>query len=218
MPKQLTAILIVLLLAPCFGGCNNQVSQAPADKDSAAKTGQSNSAAPQIDIATQPNTLPDKDASAKEVCQRFLGLLAQDERVLAEQLLTQRALKVTVNAGLELEAMGGDGSSIEVGDAIYATSRAQVAQVPCSVKEKDGDKQSLVWMMRRNESGWRIAGLIVNSGKSQELLSFENKADVAAIMGAKGGKGGSAADAKVNPTAGVSENAEIRQVSATDDE
>jgi len=210
MPKQLTAILIVLLLAPFLGGCNNQVSQAPAENDPAAETGQNNSAAPQVDIATQPNTLPEKDASAKEVCQRFLGLLAQGERVLAEQLLTQKALKVTVNAGLELEALGGDGSSIEVGDALYATSRAKVAQVPCSVKEKNGDKQSLLWMMRRSESGWGIAGLIVNAGESQELLSLENRSDVAAIMGAKSS---APTPNKVNPTSSTSESAEIGQVS-----
>lgn len=202
MPKHLTAILTALLLAPVFGGCNQQVADVPAEENPTAETAQSNPGAPQVDVATQPNTLPEKDATAKEVCQRFLGLLARGEHNLAEQLLTRRALKVTVNAGLELEALGGDGTSVELGDALYATNRAQVAQVPCSVTESNGDSQSLTWMMRRSESGWRIAGLIVNSGESQELLSFENKSDVAAIMGAKAG----------------SAEPEIRQVSATDDE
>ena len=202
MPKHFTAILIALLLLPFFGGCNQKVADLPTEENPTTKTAQINSVAPQVDVATQPNTLPEKEATAKEVCERFLDLLAKGEHNLAGQLLTSRAMKVTVNAGLELEALGGEGSSVKLGDALYATNRAQVAQVPCSVTESNGESQSLMWMMRRSESGWRIAGLIVNQDKSQELLSFENRSDVAAIMGAKGG----------------SADAEIRQVSATDDE
>ena len=214
MPKSITAILLALVLAPCFGGCNQPVAQKSADeKSNVDKPTQS---VPQIDIATQPKTLPASDATAKEVCQRFVGLLAQDERSLAEQLLTRTALKVTVDAGLELEAMGGEESTIEVGDAIYATSRALVAQVPCIVTEKDGKVQTLYWMMRRAESGWRIAGLIVNPGESQELLSLENRSDVAAIMTAKGGPAPEAD--KVEPKAVTTESDQIRQVSGTDDE
>jgi len=216
MPKHISAILITLLLAPLFAGCNEKVAKAPGDDSpTSAEAATHQSQAPQVDVATQPNTLPENDATAKQVCQRFLGLLAQNERSLAGQLLTRQALKVTVDAGLELEAMGSDGSSVEVGDAVYATSRAKVAQVPCTVTEKNGQKQSLLWMMRRSESGWRIAGLIVNSGKSQELLSLENRADVAAIMGAQGGSAKSATVAESNTG---SQQAKIRQVSATDDE
>ncbi len=187
MPKRLLAILTALLLTPCFSGC----SQPDADNSSgenpaaSAQTDVSPSTAPKTDIATQPNTLPTNDATAREVCERFLGLLAQGERTFAEQLLTRRALKVTVEVGLELEAMGGPEASVEVGKACYATSRATVAQVPCTVTEKDGSKQTLTWMMRRGESGWRIAGLILDSDKSPELLSLETKADVLAIMGTR---------------------------------
>lgn len=216
MPKTTTAILVALLLAPCFGGCNKPVAQNSADKNASAKPAEDDSAAPKIDIATQPKTLPAKDATAREVCQRFLGLLAQGERSLAEQLLTQKALKTTVDAGLELEAMGGDGSSVEVDDAMYATNRAKVAQVSCTVTEKDGKSQTLSWMMRRSESGWRIAGLIVNAGESQEFLSLENRSDVAAIMSAKGGA--APETDKSNSIADTNGAGQIRQVSATDDE
>lgn len=216
MPKTITAILVALLLAPCLGGCNKPVAQNSANENQSAKPSDNDSAVPQIDIATQPKTLPENDATAKEVCQRFLGLLAQGERSLAEQLLTKKALKTTVDAGLELEAMGGEGSSVEVDDAIYATSRAKVAQVSCTVTEKDGEAQTLSWMMRRGASGWRIAGLIVDPGESQEFLSLENRSDVAAIMNAKGGSAPVAEKAKSEVD--TSESDLIRQVSGTDDE
>ena len=216
MLNRTTAILIAFMLAPLLGGCNQPVAQNTSNDNSESVVDSNDgNSIPQVDIATQPNKLPENDATAKQVCERFLGLLAQGERSLAEQLLTRQALKVTIDAGLELEAMGGPDSTVNVGDAMYATSRAKVAQVPCTVTEKDGEKQSLLWMMRRGESGWRISGLIVDTGKSQELLSLENRADVAAIMGAKGG---SAEPSAVISSTDKSELAEIRQVSATDDE
>jgi hypothetical protein len=199
-PFATTIALIAILLAPAFSGCAQPVADSSdgETQDSLAQT-DAGSSAPQKDVATQPNTLPEKDASAAEVCKCFLSLLAQDERTLAEQLLTRRAFKVTVDAGLELEPMGGKNASLKVGEAVYATSRAEVAQVPCTVTEKNGKQQTLTWMMRRGDSGWRIAGLILNSGKSPEFLSLENKADVAAMMG-------------------PAESGTVRQVSATSDE
>lgn len=208
MPKQpfaTTIALIAFLLIPVFSGCTQPVAENSTDdaQESLAQSDASSSKVPKKDIATQPNGLPDKDATATEVCECFLGLLAQNERTFAEQLLTRKALKVTVEVGLELEAMGGPEASLKVEEAIYATSRAKVAQVPCTVTEKDGSTQTLTWMMRRGESGWRIAGLILDGDKSPELLSLENKADVASIMGSESAS---------------SEASIVRQVSATDDE
>lgn len=204
MPRPLMAILIALLLAPTFSGCKQEDSKKQTDEGSEPVAAASEKdSAPEADVATQGNTLPDSDATAREVCESFLRLLAMDERSLAEQLLTRKALKVTVAAGLELEALGGPESTIKVDDAMYATSRARVAQVGCTVTEKDKSKQEIVWLMRRGESGWRIAGLIVDTGKSQEFLSLENRADVNAIIASKGG---------------APKSDDVRLVSGTDDE
>lgn len=200
----LSTTFTTIMLACLLSGCSAPVAQndglSEANTETASNT---DSGAPETDIATQPNTLPEKDATAKQVCQRFLGLLAQGERSFAEQLLTRRALKVAVEGGLELEPVGDSDSSVEVEDAVYATSRAKVAHVACKVTAKDGSQNTMSWLMRRGDSGWRVAGLIVGSGKSMEFLSLENPADVASIVGSKGGN--SAAD-------------EVRLVSGTDDE
>ncbi len=209
MSKRILAILLALLMAPFFSGCYKPVAD-NSQSDDSAKTEADSLSVPQKDVATQPNTLPEKDSTASEVCERFQSLLAHGERTLAEQLLTQRAFKVTVEAGLELEAMGGPEASVDVGKAIYATSQAKVAQVPCTIVEKDGASQTLTWMMRRGESGWRIAGLVLESDKSPELLSLENKADVLQMIGSEN----ETQTAAVDP---VTEG-EVRLVSGTDDE
>jgi len=190
------AVLTALIAATLFCGCTD--STAVSDSN---KAPQQNAATPEVDVATQPLKLPEKDASAKVVCERFLNLLAAQERSLAEQLLTRKAFKVTVDAGLELEAIGGAGTSLKVGQARYATNRAKVAQVPCIVTGAKGAKRQIQWLMRHEESGWRVSGLIVESAKTSELLSFESKADVAAVVKSRG----ESADS-------------VRLVSATDDE
>jgi hypothetical protein len=198
MPRIISVIVCAILLAPLFAGCNKQ-SVSKANAGSNAKTEIVASDVPAADAATQPNALPTKDASAKQVCESFSRLLKNGERTLAEQLLTRRALSVAIDAGLELEPMGSQGAKVQIGEAMYATDRAQVAQVPCDVIERDGSKQKITWLMRRGDEGWRVAGLIVESDKGPEFLSLENKADVASITG------------NVKPS-------DVRLVSATDDE
>ena len=181
------AVLTAMITALTICGCSDPVAQNDPGKDGQQLQADSaTDAKPKVDIATQPLTLPEKDASAKVVCERFLKLLAAGEQSLAEQLLTRKAFKTTVDAGLELEAVGGPGASVSVGEALYATNRAQVAQVPCTVTGSKGAKQEIQWMMRHSESGWRVVGLIVASGDTSELLSFENKADVAAVVKSRG--------------------------------
>lgn len=212
MPTQkfkLATVLTAVFLITLSGGCTKPVAKTDTDSSETELASKGDSkTTPEVNIATQPNTLPEKDASAKQVCERFLELLAQGERSLAEQLLTPRALKTTVAAGLELEAMGDSESTLEVGDAMYATTRAKVAQVPCTSTSKDGTSQSIQWLMRRGDSGWRIAGLIVDSGSTQELLSLESVADVASIVGSE--TGGSGME--------QSDSGSIRLVSGTDED
>ena len=202
MLKLESVVLIALFAATIFVGCS-QDAEKKDGAESADSTAATQSTKPEADLATQTPELPQSDATAKKVCESFLNLLAHDERLLAEQLLTRTALKVTGSAGLELESLGGPDSKVVVQDAMYATSAAKVAQVPCTVTEKGGARQSFLWLLRREQSGWRISGLIVDMGKSQELLSFENKSDVASILASRGGSTGSG---------------DVRLVSATDDE
>ena len=196
------ASLLLLMSSVLWLGCGESVKQVGVEQSSDSESETAVADTPPVDLATQPATLPEKDASAKEVCESFLGLLAQGERSLAEKLLTPQAFRTTVAAGLELQAMGDPGTTLNVGEAAYATSRAIVAQVPCTVKAADGPERKIEWLMRHTQSGWRIAGLIMQSGESSELLSLENKADVESIVKSRGGESSDT----------------VRLVSATDEE
>ena len=72
MSKQILAVLLALLIAPFFSGCYQPVAE-NSQSDDSAQTKSASLNVPQRDVATQPNTLPEKNATASEVCERFLG-------------------------------------------------------------------------------------------------------------------------------------------------
>jgi hypothetical protein len=170
----------ICAVAAFVGGCGkSETKKAPAEQSQTSVDSNQKQVAsvqPQKD-----NQLPDAGATAAQVCERFMVLLQNGERTIAEELLTRKALTATGQLDLQLESMGSVDAKVKIGEPLYATSRAKVAQVPCSIKEKNGDQQELTWLMRRQDSGWRISGLIVESSNGPELLSLENLQDVAAI-------------------------------------
>ncbi len=142
-----------------------------------------------VDVATSPaaaDELPGVDAEPADVCKRFLELLQSGNRLAAENLLTRTALTATSKAGLKLEPMGSANSRYQMGDTRYATIKQELAQVDCEIVDQiEGvDVRSPVtWLVRKQNLGWRITGLLVQLEPNQplNLLSFENVQDIAEI-------------------------------------
>ena len=75
-------------------------------------------------------------------------------------------------------------AKFKFGDARYASIRQKICFIDCHpVEQKDSEQAKITWMMRKSNSGWRVAGMLVpgNDDKLTNLLSFENKIDVAQI-------------------------------------
>ena len=148
---------------------------------------------PTIEVSpAQPKSvLPSKDAAPNSVCETFLNLLKNGNRVAAENLLTRTALAVTSRAKLELEPIGSASAKYELGEPMYATNKQKLAHVECRVKDRvDGENidSELVWMLRRQKEGWRISGILIQleADKPKDLLSFENISDVVKIKNSLG--------------------------------
>jgi hypothetical protein len=133
--------------------------------------------------AAMTNNLPSADATAEEVCQKFMNLMQSGNRIGAENLLTTTALTVTTRAGLQLEPMGGPTAVYKVRNVRYATTKQKLAQVECSVIDTvDGEEyeMNVTWLVRKQSPGWRISGVMLElePGQVPDLLSFENIQDV----------------------------------------
>lgn len=137
--------------------------------------------------ATETSPAAFNDADPRAVCRRFLELLQSNNRIAAENLLTQTALQVTGKAGLVLEPLSGPNSQYDIGAPQYATIKNEIAYVDCQISDLD-DKTvssfSVSWIVKKQNSGWRIAGLVMDmegDQPRQKMFSFENPQDVAEI-------------------------------------
>ena len=133
----------------------------------------------------------DTDSTPDGVCRKFMKLLQSGNRISAENLLTRTALTVTTGAGLQLEPMGGPNSIFKVNDVLYATNKKKLAQVECTILDKDDGESyemDMAWLVRKHTSGWRISGVMLEleTGKTKDLLSFENVRDVNKIKALAG--------------------------------
>jgi len=143
-----------------------------------------------LGAATSPaevtSPLPPVDAEPDIVCLRFMELLQSGDRVSAENLLTRTALTATSKAGLQLEPMGSSQARFEMGTIRYATIKNELAHVECEIVEPGSDARDrtpLTWVVRKQNVGWRIAGLVLKLAPDQpeDFLSFENIHDVEQI-------------------------------------
>lgn len=166
-----------------------------AESKSEADSKTNSVAAAKATDATSPaagaSNLPSPDATAQEVCQRFMNLMRTGNRIAAENLLTKSALNVTTRAGLQLEPMGGPTAEYNVGEVRYATTKQKLAQVDCTIVDNvDGEKyeMNVTWLVRKQKLGWRISGVMLEleSGQVPDLLSFENIHDVTKIKNMAG--------------------------------
>jgi len=137
-----------------------------------------------VAVTDSPSTDDGDETDPAEVCRRFLQFTQAGQKSKAERLLTKTALRTTLAAGLELEPMGGPHCTFDVRQASFATTQSKVAQVSCEVTEPGADPARVTWMLRKQDTRWRISGLIVESETGQrDLLSFENPRDVARLAG-----------------------------------
>ena len=137
--------------------------------------------------ATASSQAVDANLAPDEVCQRFLQLLQSGNRIGAENLLTRTALMTTSQAGLKLEPMGGPTSTYRIGEVRYATNQKKLAHVDTYVVDQvDGEpyEMEVTWQLHKHGEGWRISGVMLEleQGKTKDLLSLENKYDVAKLQ------------------------------------
>jgi hypothetical protein len=197
LPYQ-TLLGVICLVAMLQSGCKNESGSASADSSLPADTARSEAANSSSSVA-QPtkSVLPDLQATEtspalvnsddpRAVCRRFLELLQGNNRIAAENLLTQTALNVTGKAGLVLEPLSGPNSQFEIDAPQYATIKNEIAYVDCKIIDADQKADgsfSVSWIVKKQESGWRIAGLVMDMEDEQprKMFSFENPNDVAEI-------------------------------------
>ncbi len=143
---------------------------------------------------------------ADQIVAAFLNALRTGDSGVAEALLTRQAREETRKRDLTVQQLGAPDATFVIGTTEYLNPEKTGAHVNTRWTEREGDRAihyDIVWAVRRQEAGWRVAGMGAQLGPGQPIvyLNFEDPDDMLAKW--------RAADEAV--AAAESANAEIRQ-------
>lgn len=162
-------ILSCALLAVAVVGCGGSDS---ASRDDAERGQQDTSAQSQ-----------GPEAAVGE----FLDAIRSGDDEKTARMLTAAARRTTSELGLVVAPPGSDTAEFEVGKAEYVSKDG--ARVPSKLSDLDGNAQrqteELIWLVRREPDGWRIAGVAASmvQGEEPRVVNFEDRDAMAAMSG-----------------------------------
>jgi len=153
MMRRISWTIALLLLAGCGGASDD------------ASTSQLSAPSSQTPIAGDPGNAArmsaDPDTPAYVVGQFYEALGNRDDQAIS-RLLTDEARDETAKNDLEIRLQENTKLTYEIGETEYVTEGAGGAHVGSLWTETDQHGQEMaldvVWILRRQTDGWRIAG------------------------------------------------------------
>ena len=189
--KRLIRVLVVLLASYGLSGCRQQAS------DYSAETANGNNPSDAI-VGTDLGTFAKQDlrdwqlpvgltqeTPPDQIVAAFLGALRSGDSGVAEALLTRRAYEETRKRDLAVRSLGSPEATFKIGIPAYLGAHKNGAHVNTTWTEVQAGAVSsydIVWALRRQDSGWRVAGMGAKLGSGAQVvyLNFEDPDDMLA--------------------------------------
>jgi hypothetical protein len=155
-------------------GCGD----ASAPSDSIASNGDSLASGP------SGNSREQHVSSPSDTVARFYEALRGGEEDTIANLLTDKARTETAKAGLDIQSQGSADLEYQLGEVDYINESLDGAHVKSLWIDytPEGDKVAteVIWVLRKQAEGWRIAGMAtqVAEGQLPLLFNFENPQDM----------------------------------------
>jgi hypothetical protein len=113
------------------------------------------------------------------VVKQFLEAVKAADHLAADQLLTPAARAESEKSGMSVAPPGSATASFEVGDVEYLKEAGGGAHVASKWSDEvDGENRTdtIVWILRKEAEGWRIAGMATKVFEDEPplILNFEN--------------------------------------------
>jgi len=118
------------------------------------------------------------DPGPEAAVTEFLNAVRDGDDEKTEQMLTVTARQTTQSLDMNVAPAGSDTAEFEIGEVEYLADDG--ARVACTLSDLDQNRQrhtqELIWMLRREPNGWRIAGVAAMSGEGEapKALNFES--------------------------------------------
>jgi len=159
-------MLALVALAVVNTGCGGR-SDTPAAASTTA-----------ADAKRAAANVPPPDAAVTE----FLTAVKRGDDEKSAQMLTELAREKTAELDMVVAPPGSDTASFKVGQVELVAD--EVAHVECTWTDMGEDgkphDEQIIWMLRREPEGWRIAGMATQlfEGELPLLLNFEDPQDM----------------------------------------
>ena len=171
-------LMIAALAGLSLLGCKGQTASAPASSASEAAP----AAAVQQQQATQPIAVP-ASAAPDQVITVFLNALRSGDSPTTESLLTAKAREELAKHSMSVDVQSAPNALYEIRAAQILADNPGGAHVSSVWTEKfeNGDETyEIVWVLRHQPEGWRVAGMMMQLLPEQQaqFLNFENPEDM----------------------------------------
>ncbi len=128
-----------------------------------------------------------KETPDKAVIQFLQAAKAGDQHRLAT-LMTEKAREVTEKHNVNFELETYRDASFDVGEYEYLTPDKDSAHVACKWTDRDAEGEAfthdVIWVLRKEDEGWRVAGMITRPFPDEQPVAFDYE-DFRALMEAK---------------------------------
>jgi len=174
--RQRNWIVLWAVLAVTAAGCGDSADPTEEPK-------------PDNEPASTASETP-KNGPAEGIAQ-FLKALRAGDHVKTKAMLTVAARETVDALDIPFEPPASDTAEFEIGDVQYLDENS--ARVACMLSDLDENSkrqsEEVVWMLRREPQGWRIAGFaaLAHEGGPLRALDFEDRQQMAATKAAMQG-------------------------------
>lgn len=171
-------MFVVVLASFAVVGCSGKGTPAAAKKPEAEAKTTTVQAAP----APQPIMLP-ADTEPDKVVATFLNALRTGDKATTAHLLTLKAREETAKHNIAVDPQSAPHAGYEVRPPQYLANNPNGAHVSSLWTElyQDGKVEyEIVWVLRRETEGWRVAGMAIEMvpGQEKAFLNFEDPTDM----------------------------------------
>lgn len=188
--KRASFLLAVSLLGSLSVGCGSPAGsdnpQASVSEEQAPQAATPAAAHSHDHTSHEHATTVPLDLAPQDVVSKFLDALRSGDESMAAELLTTKARTETAKHDLAVQPPGTPQATYRVGQVEYVTENRDGAHVTSTWTEPVGDGRNesyeIVWVLRHQPHGWRIAGMAteVVPGQAPLFLNFEDPADMLA--------------------------------------
>jgi hypothetical protein len=164
------------LLLATLVGCGDRSDTSNSTTTAASSSGGDGQTDQQHGLTADTGT-PDRAVT------QFLDALRLGDEKMAGALLTAKARAETVAHDMVVQPPGAPNATYTVGAVEHPEGDVNVAYVNCVWSEKrdkagEEDSYEVVWVLRKEQAGWRVAGMATQLSETDEpvFLDFEDLA------------------------------------------